>query len=241
MEFLVAAQPGPDLQGLAVALSYYMMTVNLLLAVFNLLPFPPLDGFQAALSLVAAIRYALRTKKGERPSPAPATGPAGEAEAELSPAQIHLNIGLAYHKEGQLDEAIARYRQATAHDEDFALAYYNLGLAYWAKGRLPLATSSFRAAAGSAGDRQVSMLADLRLREVALAEQDPAADPGPAAPPLEPGAEVELSQAGPPALDPEIAKRVTVRLIAGGLAMAVLAVGMWVFVTVVAFVAVGWS
>jgi Zn-dependent protease len=261
MQFLVAAQPGPDLQGLAVALSYYMVTVNVLLAVFNLLPFPPLDGFQAALSLIATIRHALQSRKGERPPPAPTVAPStvppssaavsGEAlpsaaldsagDSEMRPADIHLKIGLDYHKEGQWDEAIARYRQATAHDEEFSLAYYNLGLAYWAKGRLPLAASSFRAAAASARDMQVSMQAELRLRELAQAEQDPDADPSPASPPLEPGAPVELPAAGPPALDPEVARRITLRLIIGGVVMAALAIGMWVFVTVVAFVSVGTS
>ena len=52
MQFLMVSEPGPDAQGVAVALSSYMVLVNLALAFFNLLPFPPLDGFQAAISLV---------------------------------------------------------------------------------------------------------------------------------------------------------------------------------------------
>jgi Zn-dependent protease len=259
MQFLILPEPGLDAQGVAVALSYYMLTVNLSLAFFNLLPFPPLDGFQAVVSLVAAVRVALRggeggvlafrpavprmvtTDAGDGQPPGEGTAPEPGGEElvaddldERSPAQIHFDIGLAYQKAGQWDEAIARYRQATAHDEQFAMAYYNLGLAYWAKGRIPLAVSAFRAAAQADGDRMVQVQAELRLRELAHLDPELAQDPGPVSPPLEPGAAMETEVADLPDLDRAAVRRVWISLAVGGAAMAVLAISAWIFVTMVA-------
>ncbi len=264
--FLFISDPGLDLQGVAVALSYYMFTVNMLLAFFNLIPLPPLDGFQAVVSLFLALRTALgRGPAGERQAGSThalrprarvkvssdavpdSEGPRGpevipaaseEAHAAESPAQIHFTIGLSYHKEGQLDEAIARYRQATAYDEDFGLAYYNLGLAYWAKGRLSLAMSAFRAVLQSERDPVLLYQAERHLRLLEHAE------PGSAAqierpPPLDapPVASPEVGEAPP--LDPALTRRLWLRLAAGGIGSLCLAVGAWIFVTVVTLSALG--
>jgi tetratricopeptide (TPR) repeat protein len=262
MQFLMVSEPGLDAQGLAVALSSFMVTVNMSLAFFNLLPLPPLDGFQAVVSLVTAVRLAFRREGTGAPESRPA-GPraviadpaepgvaggdaaqAGEGEElvtdtldERSPAQIHFDIGLAYQKDGQWDEAIARYRQATAHDEQFALAYYNLGLAYWAKGRNSLATSSFKAAAQTDSDLAVRVQAERRLRE--LAHLDPAreGDPDPVPPPLEPGVAIEAGMKDAPALDRAATRRLWISLAAGGAGMFALAISAWVFVTMVALAA----
>jgi Zn-dependent protease len=239
MQFLMVPEPGPDAQGLAVAFSYYMMMVNLLLAAFNLLPFPPLDGFQAVISLFAALRVAFG--KAAPAEPVSWTGrPKSAAQevsgelAERTPAQIHFDIGLDYQKAGEWDEAIARYRQATAHDEQFSLSYYNLGLAYWAKGRASLAVSAFRAAVESKGDLSIKALAELRLQELARAEQDPGIELGPAPPPLEPGeaATVNADEASP--LDPVVVRRVWIGLGIGGVGLCLLAVSAWLYVTAVA-------
>ena len=259
------------------ALSSYMVWVNLVLAFFNLLPFPPLDGFQAVVSLVAAIRAAAgdsvgvvpvfrptlpamrstdpadKLSAGERPAdrqPAgdlatgePATVEPGRGEPTpgdvdaRSPAQIHFDIGLEYQKAGQLDEAIARYRQATAHDERFAMAYYNLGLAYWAKGRIPLATSAFRAVLQAGGDMAVRVQAEFRLRELADLDPDLGEEAGPVPPPLDPGQAVETGVETAPALDREAERQVWISLAAGGIALAVLAFSAWLLVTFVALMA----
>jgi Zn-dependent protease len=267
MQFFMVPEPGLDAQGVAVALSWYMFTVNLLLAFFNLLPLPPLDGFQAVISLVAAIRTALAGGDGAAPSFPPTlpamrtTDTAGQqpvgdlaagepaslelgrgesAEGDVdarSPAQIHFDIGLEYQKAGQWDEAIARYRQATAHDERFAMAYYNLGLAYWVKGRIPLATSAFRAALQAGGSMPVRVQAEFRLRELADLDPDQEADPDQVPPPLDPGQVGEREPAPAPALDREAERRVWISLAAGGIAMAVLAFSAWLLVTFVALMA----
>lgn len=265
--FLFISDPGPDLQGVAVALSYYMFLVNVLLAVFNLIPLPPLDGFQAIMSLFMALRTALGRKptaerqapitprrrleigtdtrsargadvlQGEGPHGPEAEPIAGEEDQVVgSPAQIHFAIGLDYHKEGRLDEAIARYRQATDHDEAFGLAYYNLGLAYWAKGRLPLAMSAFRAVLQSEGDPVLMYQAERNLRLVERAEHDSSVQitpPSPLEAPPTAGPEVEEA----PPLDPALARRLWLRLAAGGIGSLCLGVGAWIFVTVVTLAA----
>jgi Zn-dependent protease len=238
MQFLVVPEPGLDAQGLAVAFSYYMMMVNLALAVFNLLPFPPLDGFQAVISLFTALRVAL----GKGAPSASASWPgvpkvAGEEVAgtlaERTPAQIHFDIGLDYQKAGEWDEAIARYRQATAHDEKFSLAYYNLGLAYWAKGRASLAVSAFRAAVESGGDLSIRTQAELRLHELSRAEQDPEMDLGPAPPPLEVENVAAMDLDGVSPLDPAAVRRLWLGLGVGAAGLVLLAVGAWLYVTLV--------
>jgi Zn-dependent protease len=243
IEFLSPTDLGLDAQGVAVALSYYMVTVNLLLAFFNLLPFPPLDGFQAAVSLFTAIRSALRREPGVAVAAgtgAPARGTVEQAAgdlAERSPAQIHFDIGLEYQQEGQVDEAIARYRQATSHDEQFALAYYNLGLAYWSKGRIPQAVGAFRAALRSDGDPDVRIQAERRLRELARAERNAGAAAEPVPPPLEPGQAAREDRIEPPALDPAAVRRVWLSLGVGTVASVILAVSIWLYVTAVALMA----
>jgi Zn-dependent protease len=248
--YLTDLEPGLDLQGAAVALSTYLVAVNVGLALFNLLPLPLFDGFQALLSLFAAVRVALKPEEGF-PTPAwlsPASRPAwmsapgvasngGDDEAEFSAAQLHFSIGLDYHKEGQLDEAIARYRQAIANDAGFSLAYYNQGLAYMAKGRPSLATSSFRAAVRTGRDPGVRLEADRRLRELAQAEQDPA-QAIPIPPPLEEGAEPQPGPSGPPDVDPDQARRVWLRLATGVTVMVVLGSVAWLFVTMAVWSAV---
>jgi hypothetical protein len=253
-EFLMLQEPGLDAQGVAVALSGYMLKVNLLLAFFNLLPFPPLDGFQAAMSLVAMFRKGL----GREASSGSGLGPvrpevvtgqpavrrdtgdeldSSEAAAR-SPAQIHFDIGLEYHKSGQFDEAIARYRQATAHDEHFGLAYHNLGLAYWEKGRIPLAMSAFKAAR-TGPDMAVRVHAEQHLRELAVAEQNPELEPGAAPVPLEPEAAKRQGVDGPMPLDPAVTRRVWMSLAAGGVAAVLLAAVAWFYVTTVALGGLG--
>ncbi len=240
MQFLVMPEPDLDAQGVAVALSYYMVVVNLLLAVFNLIPIPPLDGFQALLSLVAAIRTAFAGREvAVMPGlPANRVAPAG-GESARSPAAIHFDIGLEYQKEGQLDEAIARYRQAIDHDAQFALAYYNLGLAYWAKGRIPLAASAFRAAAHSDADPAIKFQAELRLRELDRARGEAGEATQRVPPPLEPGRAAEAEVGAPAELDPALQRRVWLGLGAGGVGMVALAIASWLYITAVALVEVG--
>jgi tetratricopeptide (TPR) repeat protein len=254
LQFLMLDQPALDAHGLAVALSGNMLKVNLLLAFFNLLPLPPLDGFLALTSLVSAIRVALGREPARGPAPTPVR-PAGvpggsdagqeagvqqpsDEAAAGSPAQIHFAIGLEYQKAGELDEAIARYRQATDHDDEFGMAYYNLGVAYWAKGRIPLAISAFRAARASP-DEMVRVYAGRALRELASAEQNPDAGAGAAPLPLEPGAARGQQVQGLPSLDPAVTRRVWISLAAGGAGLVLLAVLAWFYVTSVALAELG--
>ena len=241
-EFLTLRQPGLDAQGMAVALSGYMVWVNLLLALFNLLPLPPLDGFHAVMSLVAMLREGLGREAIPGSGPGPAwhlLQPAGKEEVGQGPdsnktdvrrpAQIHFEIGLQYQKSGQLEEAIARYRQATAHDEHFGLAYYNLGLAYWDAGRIQLALSSFRAARAGT-DVAIRLQAALRLQELVVAEQN-GLGPGLAPDPLEPETVKRQEVDGPEPLDPAVTRRVWLSLATGGAVAVLLGAMAWLYVT----------
>ena len=238
VEFLVVSEPGPDTHGLVVALSWYMISINLSLAFFNMLPIPALDGFQALVSLYTMIRGALKGTPVAGLLPRSHRGAALEELDPQSPAQIHFEIGLNYHKEGHLDEAIARYRQALVHDGQFALAYYNQGLAYWAKGRLPLAASSFKAVIPASQDPGIQTVASLRLRELARAQRDPQAQLDPAPPPLESRDGAMGPMNGTPDLDPAMARRVWLRLGIGAALGLVLALLLWIVVTAVTLVAV---
>lgn len=238
LEFLAVEQPGPDAQGMAVALTNYMVTVNLLLAFFNMLPLPSLDGYQALMSLYSLGRSSLK-RRPVATSIRKAIGDATANEVPVqSPAQIHFDIGLAYHQSEQVDEAIARYRQALAHDEHFALAYYNQGLAYWAKGRFPLAASAFRAAMRASIDPGLRTQASRYLYELAQVEQDPEVQLRSAPPPLEPGISAEAATGGAPPLDPAMVRRVWLHLAIGGTLSLLLAILMWLFVTAVTLVSV---
>ena len=239
LEFLMAGQPGPNLQGLVVALTYYMMMVNVLLALFNLLPLPPLDGFRAVMSLYLLARNALKGEGQPELAPQLVAGVAPTEESPVGPAQMHFNIGVEYQQEGQVDEAIARYRQALAHDPAFALAYYNEGVAYWSKGRPSLAISAFRAAKQSARTPGVRLQSDLRLRELSQAEKGSAADLGPPPPPLESEISSEDSAPGRPVLAPDLERRVWLRLGIGGAIALTLAFLLWLFVTAVTLASIG--
>ena len=248
--YLTDLEPVLDLQGAVVALSTYMVAVNFGMALFNLLPLPLFDGFQAIVSVYALVRGALKPEEGYRApawlsqasrprwiSPGAGSSSVSEGEAEFSAAQLHFSIGLDYHKEGQLDEAIARYRQAIANDAGFSLAYYNQGLAYLVKGRPSLASSSFRAAVGTGRDMGVQVEADRRLRELAQAEQDPSQAVS-IPPPLEADAEPDLGPGGPIDVDPAQARRVWLRLGIGATVLIVLASLTWLFVTMAVWSAI---
>jgi Zn-dependent protease len=243
LQFMIPEEPALDVQGLVAAFTYFMVMVNLLLAFFNLLPLPRLDGFQALMSLYYLLRGGRRPTK-ERETASPLAAPQSAVDRDLpeapsqTPAEIHFDIALDYHKEGQIDEAIARYRQATGHDEGFALAYYNQGLAYWTKGRLSLAASAFRAAIQTTRDPNLQIQAGLRLRELAHAEQEDDAQAGPVPPLLEPGKAPTAAQGTAPPLDPATARRLWLQLAIGGTLLLVSALMVWLWVTATTLAAV---
>jgi tetratricopeptide (TPR) repeat protein len=66
----------------------------------------------------------------------------------LNPANdnVHVNLGLALDKKGNLGAAIAEYRQALQVNPDSTIAHYNLGLALNDKGDLEAAIHEYREA-----------------------------------------------------------------------------------------------
>ena len=63
-----------------------------------------------------------------------------------SEAVAHNNRGVALHEEGDIEGALAEYRQAISIDPSYANAHFNLGLAHHDQGRIDLAIASYREA-----------------------------------------------------------------------------------------------
>jgi tetratricopeptide (TPR) repeat protein len=59
-------------------------------------------------------------------------------------AGIHNNLGVAYFKQGLMDEAIEEYRAALRLNPDFADSHFNLALVYKEKGLKTYAIREFK-------------------------------------------------------------------------------------------------
>lgn len=64
----------------------------------------------------------------------------------LAHADIHYNLGLAYYEQGNLDEAIACYKESIRINTDLAAAHCNLGLVYQTQGKLDEAITCYKEA-----------------------------------------------------------------------------------------------
>ena len=64
----------------------------------------------------------------------------------LTPFFVHNNLGWAYYKKGDLNNAVENYRKAIGMKPDFGLAHYNLGLAYRDRKQSDPALAAFRRA-----------------------------------------------------------------------------------------------
>jgi Zn-dependent protease len=153
----LAIQPnaGLDIVAWTAAFTIYSFNANLILAFFNLLPFPTLDGFTALASLIGLLRSLYRPspqsdeERRASPIPRPALG-----RGSRQPAVIHFELGAEYHAASNYEDAIARYRQAIANDRGYGPAYVNLGLAYLSLGQRDRAIQAFRGATQYAADEK---------------------------------------------------------------------------------------
>jgi Zn-dependent protease len=181
----------PDIVTWAAAFTTYTVYANLALAFFNLLPFPTLDGFTALLSLIGALRPGPAEAKQGAAGPARAAGQPmapSRAGAGRRPADIHFELGAHYHEEGNYEDAIARYRQAIAHDGRHGPAHVNLGLAYLALNQRDRAIHAFRGATQHASDEKSRNAAWAQLHKLSEA-YSPAVSPGAPAPAAAPAPE----------------------------------------------------
>ncbi len=71
-----------------------------------------------------------------------------EDVARKSPrkTRTHINLGVAYYKQGLLNEAVLEYKTALMLKPDYAIAHNNLGNAYYAQGRTNEAVQEYKAA-----------------------------------------------------------------------------------------------
>jgi tetratricopeptide (TPR) repeat protein len=79
------------------------------------------------------------------PRPAPAVSPTPSASE-------HMELGLDYHEQGQLEEAAAEFEEAVRLDPDFVEAHYNLGLTYADQGQFDAAIAEYEEAIRLAPD-----------------------------------------------------------------------------------------
>ncbi len=191
---LLAIQPNANLDIVAwtAAFTLYFINANLILAFFNLLPFPTLDGFTALASLIGLLRSLYRQSP-----PSPQMGDEGRAlpmarptmgRGASVPATIHFERGAEYHAANNYEDAIARYRQAIANDRGYGPAYVNLGLAYLALGQRDRAIQAFRGATQYAADEKSKNEAWAQLNKLSqyspltLSQPTPSPDAGPTGP-----------------------------------------------------------
>jgi len=134
-----------------------VVNVNVILAIFNLLPIPGFDGFHALLSLW---RLATRHKLPDQ-------------ERQQVQAGVAFEEGNYHARAGRTVQAVEAWRQAAKLYPSFYGALYNLGLAYAELGQRSAALSALadaRLAAPTDEDRQ---RANALLKQVGWDSDEP--------------------------------------------------------------------
>ncbi len=158
-----------NMQTWSIAFTGYIAATSFWLTFTSLLPLPGLDGFAALTSLMAFFREHKEKRTQKLPSPLVADRPMtliNQRKRRNSAADIHFKAGAEYHEEKKYDDAIARYRQAIASDQNFGPAYINMGLAYLAKGDRKKAIQAFRGAVQYADDQKSQAEAWYQLHQL---------------------------------------------------------------------------
>ncbi|MBC8255116.1 MAG: tetratricopeptide repeat protein, partial [Ardenticatenia bacterium] len=118
------------------ALTSYVLDANVSLALFNLLPIPPLDGFQALRNLWGLIRR-------RRPS---------DERLAAEQVLVQLEAGVQAVRGDKLAEAVIAFRKALELKPDLYGAWHNLGLIYQDKGPRYAAIAAWQGALKAAAD-----------------------------------------------------------------------------------------
>lgn len=159
------------------AFTFDVIWVNLVLAAFNLLPIPGLDGFYALVRLFLMFRGLFRP--GE---PAPAwfealSGSADPAGAETEPLPETLTDlvqqGHTYQRTGMLREAVAAYREALAQDPADLEAYRGLAQSHRMLGERRQAVAALGAALSRTIDPATREAFTAAMRELGWQVGDP--------------------------------------------------------------------
>lgn len=119
VEILSAGDGLPPLGMLVASLTGQVVNVNVVLAIFNLLPIPAFDGFHALLSLW---RLITRHKWPDQ-------------ERRQVQAAVAFEEGNHHARRGQTALAVDAWRRSVTLDPNFYGAYHNLGLAYLQTGQ----------------------------------------------------------------------------------------------------------
>lgn len=140
---------------LLAALTSYVANANLSLALFNLLPFPPLDGFQALRNL-----WGLITRRRS-------------SDEQLAAEQIQMQFeaGVQATREGKLAEAVTAFRRALEVKPDTYEAWHNLGLIYQDKGPRYAAIAAWQGALKAATNEETRTKLRERLASLGWKEE----------------------------------------------------------------------
>jgi len=121
---------------LLAALTSYVVNANLSLALFNLLPIPPLDGFQALRHL-----WGLITRR--RPP---------DEQLAVEQVLVQLEAGVQAVQGGKPAEAVTAFRKVLELKPDLYGAWHNLGVIYQDKGQRYAAIAAWQGASKAAAD-----------------------------------------------------------------------------------------
>ncbi len=124
--------------GVLSALTGYVVDTNVSLALFNLLPLPFFDGFQALRNL-----WRMITRR--RPA---------DEQLAAEQIQIQFEAGTQAVREGKSTEAIAAFRKVLELKPDIYEAWHNLGLIYQDKGPTHAAIAAWQGALKAATDQE---------------------------------------------------------------------------------------
>ena len=162
------------------AFTFDIIWVNLVLAGFNLLPIPGLDGFHALMRLLLMIRGLFR--RGE-PTPAwfDAAWSAPVARTDRpdtaitlagSPADL-VHQARTYQRQGMLRQAVAAYRAALGQDPTNLEAYQGLAQAYRMLGEHRQAIAALGAALSQPLDPATRDTITAAMRDLGWRASDP--------------------------------------------------------------------
>lgn len=158
-----------DLQAWSMAMTGYIATSSFWLTFISLLPLPGMDGFTAITSLLAFFRERRQKVIPRQEVSKTATESLillNQRRRRNNAAEIHFKIGVEFHQEHEYQDAIARYRQAIANDQEFGPAYVNMGLAYLARGQRKEAIRAFRGAIEYGDDQKAQAQAWQQLHQL---------------------------------------------------------------------------
>ncbi len=160
------------------AFTFNIVWVNLVLAGFNLLPIPGLDGFHALMRLLLMVRGLFRRGQpmpawldAAWTAPTPAAG-TDQVDTAVTSAGL-MQQARTYQRTGMLREAVAAYRAALGQDPANLEAYQSLAQAYRMLGEYRQAIAALGAALSHTADPATRATLTAAMRDLGWRAGDP--------------------------------------------------------------------